>query len=73
MRSVARFNWSGRLFQILAPVYEKLFYPYEELFFGILKSLAAFLKLYKELVEFATMQSVECCKSHNYINSFLVQ
>ena len=53
MRSVARFDWSGRLFQSMAPLYEKLFWPFGELFFGILRSVAVFLKFYKELVEFA--------------------
>ena len=37
MRSVARFDRSGRLFQSLALPYEKLRWPFEELFFGILR------------------------------------
>ena len=31
MRSAAHFDWSGRLFQSLAPLYEKLFWPFEAL------------------------------------------
>ena len=45
MRSVACFDWSGRLFQSLAPLYEKLFWPFEELFFGILRFVAVFLTI----------------------------
>ena len=30
MRSVARFDWSGRLFQSLAHLYEKIFWPFAE-------------------------------------------
>ena len=61
MSSVARFDWSGRLFQSLAPLYEKPFWPFEEMFFGILRSVAVFLKLYKELVKFATNKSIRYC------------
>ena len=58
MRSVARFDWTGRLFQSLTPLYEKLFWPFEEISFGILRSVAVFLKVYKELVELATNKSM---------------
>ena len=51
MRSVARFDWSGRLFQSLAPLYAKVFWPFEGNFLGILRSVALFLKLYKELCQ----------------------
>jgi len=61
MRSVARFDWYGRLFQSLAPLYEKLFWPFEQLFFGSLRPVAVFLKLYKELVKFATNKSIRYC------------
>ena len=61
MRSVARFDWSDRLFQSLAPLYEKLFWPFEEIFFSILRSMAVFLKLCKELVEFTTNKSTRYC------------
>ena len=54
MRSVARFDWFGRLFQSLAPLYEILFWPFEVLFIRILRSVAVVLRFYKELVEFAT-------------------
>ena len=60
-RSVAHSDWSGRLFQSLAPLYEKLSWPFKELFFGILRSVAVFLKVYKELVEFATNKSIRYC------------
>ena len=45
IRSIAPFDWSARRFQSLASLYEKLFWPFEELFFGILRSVAVFLKL----------------------------
>ena len=61
MRSIARFDWSGRLFQSLAPLYEKIFWPFEEILFGILRSVAVFLKIYKELVELATNKSMRYC------------
>ena len=58
MRLVVRFDSSGRLFQSLAPLYEKLFWPFEEIFFGILRPVVVFLRLYKELIEFATNKSI---------------
>ena len=57
MRQVARCDWSYSLYQSLAPLYEKRFWPFEELFFGILRSVAVFLKFYKELVEFPKSKS----------------
>ena len=60
-RSVARLDWSGRLFQSLAPLHEKFFWPFEEILFGILRSVAVFLKLFKELVEFAINKSIRYC------------
>ena len=61
MRSVTRFDWSGRLFQSLAPLCEKPFWPFEEIFFCILRSVAVFPKLHKELAEFATNKSIRYC------------
>ena len=62
MRSVAPSDLSGGLFQSLAPLYEKLFWPFEELFFGILISVALFHKLYMELVEIATKKPIRYCR-----------
>ena len=61
MESVARFDWSDMPFQSLAPLYEKLFWPFEEIFFGILRSVAVFLKFYKEFVKFALNKSIRYC------------
>ena len=41
MKSVARFDWSVRLFKSLTPLYEKLFWQFESIF-GILRSVAVF-------------------------------
>ena len=40
MRSVARFDRSGRLLQNLALPYDKLLWPFQERFFGILRSVS---------------------------------
>ena len=69
MRSAARFDLSGKLFQSLAPVYEKLFWPFEEICFGIPRSVALFLSFYKELVEFATKNSIRYCGASPLVDS----
>ena len=61
MRSVTRFDSFSRLFLSLTPLYEKVFWPFEELFFSILKSVAVFLKMYNEFVELATNKPIRCC------------
>ena len=42
MRSVSRFDWSGRLFQSLELLYEKCVWPFDELFVGIMRSVVVF-------------------------------
>ena len=64
--SVARFDLSGKLFQSLALLYQKLFWPFEEIFFGILRSVAVFLNFYKELVELATNKSIRYCGAQEF-------
>ena len=54
MTSVACSDWPGRLFQGLTPLYEKLFWPFQEFFFGTMRPVGVFLKLCKELIELAT-------------------
>ena len=54
---IVRFDCSGRLCHSLAPLYDKLFRPIDELFFGILRSVAVFLKLYMGLLQCATSKS----------------
>ena len=68
MRSVARFDLSGRLFQSLAPLYEKRFRLFEEIFYGILMFVAVFLKLYKELIESASNKSIRYCGANPLID-----
>ena len=45
IRSVGHSDWSGRLFQSLTSLYEKLCWPFEEFFLGIFRSVTVFLKL----------------------------
>ena len=44
----ARFDLDGRLFHNVASLYEKLFCPFEDTFFGNLRSIAVRLRLYEE-------------------------
>ena len=69
LRSTARFDWSGRVLQGLAPQCVILFWQFVQLFFGILISVTVFLKLYKELVEFATKKQSGIVGAHS-INWF---
>ena len=62
LRLLARFDWTGRLFQSLAPLYENLLWPFGELFFGILRSVAVFLQLHNELLEVAANKLIRYCE-----------
>ena len=42
----------GKLFQTLAPLYEKHFCPFDAFFFGICTSESVFLRLWDEEFEF---------------------
>ena len=61
IRLEARSDGSGRPFQSLAPLYEKLFWPVEVFLFGSVRSVSVLLRLYEGLVEFATNRSERYC------------
>ena len=48
-----------KLFQTLAPLYEKHFCPFDVFFFGICTSESAFLRLWNEDFEFLVKRSIK--------------
>ena len=47
----------GKLFQTLAPLYEKHFCPFDVVFFGVCKSVSVFLMLFEEEYELLVKRS----------------
>ena len=67
MRSATRFDWSGRLFHSLAPLFEKLFWPLEELFLWYFEVCGSIFQILQGIGRVCDKQinQVLWCKSIN--------
>ena len=55
----ACFAFFGKLFQTLAPLYEKHFCPFNDFFLGICTSESVFLRLWDEEFEYLVKKSIK--------------
>ena len=64
----ACFACLGKLFQTLAPLYEKHFCPFDVSFFGICTSESVFLRLWDEEFELLVKRSVKYWGAREFVS-----